>query len=145
MPVYFSTIFGTLPVFGIKSERKLADGIIGRMHHKGQAFSLAGKLSLNAFLYLLKKCDLFVGNNSGPVHMAANLGVPTVGVYAGTSHAREWGPIGPPGTCRSSGVGCSPCYLTCYNDCRYDIPCLKYLHPEQVWQAALRMLIPKWR
>jgi ADP-heptose:LPS heptosyltransferase/GT2 family glycosyltransferase/predicted SAM-dependent methyltransferase len=132
-------------VFGTKSEKKLAEGIIGKMHNKGRAFSLAGKISLDAFLYMLKKCDLFVGNNSGPVHMAAGLGVPTVGIYAGTNYPKEWGPIGPRALAVHLEVGCSPCYLVRHSDCPYDITCLKYLHPEQVWQAVLRMLIPKWR
>jgi ADP-heptose:LPS heptosyltransferase len=132
-------------VFGTKSEKKLADGIISKMNHKDRAFSLAGKLSFNAFLYLLKKCNLFVGNNSGPVHMAASLGVPTIGIYAGTSHVKEWGPIGPRALAVHLEVGCSPCYLVRPGDCPYDIKCLQYIFPEQVWQAALRMLVPNLR
>jgi ADP-heptose:LPS heptosyltransferase/GT2 family glycosyltransferase len=135
----------TVLVFGTKNEKKLADRIIGKMHNKGRAFSLAGEISLDAFLYVLKKCDLFIGNNSGPIHMAASLGVPTVGVYAGTSHVKEWGPIGPQALAVHLEMGCSPCYLVHHADCPYDIACLKYIHPEQVWQAALRLLIPKWR
>ncbi len=42
---------------------------------------------------VLRRCRLFVGNDNGPMHMAAALGVPVVGLF-GPSGPAEWGPWG---------------------------------------------------
>ena len=44
---------------------------------------------------LLSACALYIGNDSGPKHIAAALGVPTIGIHSGVVDAIEWGPIGP--------------------------------------------------
>ena len=132
-------------IFGAESEKTLAETILGNMRNKNKAFSLAEKLPLDAFLVALKKCDLFIGNNSGPGHMAASLGIPTLGIYGGGVDAKQWGPVGPNAVAVQLDVSCMPCYLGSPADCPHGVICLKGLHPEKVWEVALRLLIPKWQ
>jgi ADP-heptose:LPS heptosyltransferase len=54
----------------------------------GKAFNLAGKLSLDESAWLLGKASLFVGNDSGPAHMASASGAPCVAFYRKISYAR---------------------------------------------------------
>ncbi len=55
--------------------------------------SLISNLSRDAELAMLAECGLFVGNDSGPMHLAAALGAPVVGLFGPTDPVR-WGPLG---------------------------------------------------
>ena len=59
------------------------------------AISLAGRLNLRQSMALFAACDLFVGNDSGPLHLAAAVGTPVVGIYGPTDPA-VFGPWAPP-------------------------------------------------
>ena len=59
------------------------------------AVSLAGRLTLRQSLALFAACDLFIGNDSGPLHLAAAVGTPVVGIYGATNPA-VFGPWAPP-------------------------------------------------
>lgn len=62
---------------------------------KTTAVNLVGALSLETLLALLKEARLFLGNESGPMHMAAAAGTPVVGLFGLTSPV-NWGPVGVP-------------------------------------------------
>jgi ADP-heptose:LPS heptosyltransferase len=59
------------------------------------AVSLAGRLTLRQSLALFAACDLFIGNDSGPLHLAAAVGTPVVGIYGATNPAvfGPWAPV----------------------------------------------------
>ena len=57
--------------------------------------NLAGKLSLRESAAIIKLCDLFVGNASGPTYIASALGTPVVAIF-GPDNPRNFGPIGEP-------------------------------------------------
>jgi len=81
-------------VVGGAKDRKPAEDFIKRLSHP--AFNLAGVVSLKQLAALLRKVRLFISNDSGPMHMAASLGVPLVCLFArnepGLSSTR-WGPL----------------------------------------------------
>ena len=58
------------------------------------AVDLCGRLSLPAVAACLRRCALFVGNDSGLMHLAAAAGAPTLGLF-GPSRVNEYGPSGP--------------------------------------------------
>jgi ADP-heptose:LPS heptosyltransferase len=90
---------------------------------------------------LLARTSLFLGNDSGPKHIAAGLGVPTVGIHSGTVDVREWGPIGPNAVAVAREMVCSPCYLSNPEDCRRGLACLRQLSPEIVYDTCRRLLL----
>jgi ADP-heptose:LPS heptosyltransferase len=62
---------------------------------------------------ILAECDLFIGNDSGPLHIATAVGTPVVGIYGGMNDPRECYPWG--NGCNRfiySKVPCSPCGKT---------------------------------
>jgi len=76
--------------------------------------NLAGRTGIHETAAVLERCDLFVGNDSGPMHIAAAMGVPVVAVF-GPSNSRAWGPYTPPmEESRHRIVGrdlpCMPCF-----------------------------------
>lgn len=60
----------------------------------GGAVDLVGKLSLPEVAAVLARASLYVGNDSGLMHIAAATGVPTLGLF-GPTPASEYGPVGP--------------------------------------------------
>ena len=61
-----------------------------------EAIDLVGRLSLPEVAACLARCALFVGNDSGLMHLAAAAGTPTLGLFGPTS-AAEYAPAGPRG------------------------------------------------
>jgi ADP-heptose:LPS heptosyltransferase len=102
--------------------------------------SLIGKSPLGQLPVLMRGASLFLGNDSGLKHIAAGLGIPTVGVHGGTLDVREWGPVGPNALAVVRDVVCSPCYLSKVEDCRRDVACLRQLEPARVYEACRRLL-----
>jgi len=89
---------------------------------------------------LLAACDVVVGPDSGPQHVAAALGRPTVTLFGPTAPER-WAPRGGPGLVLSLRLSCSPCSNHGGADCpQGHFDCLRRIHPEQVWQAVAALL-----
>ncbi|HWU12794.1 MAG TPA: glycosyltransferase family 9 protein, partial [Caulobacter sp.] len=61
---------------------------------RGRYVDLTGKVDLLTAYAALKRADLFIGNDSGLMHIAAAAGVPTIGLF-GPSDERRYGPWGP--------------------------------------------------
>jgi ADP-heptose:LPS heptosyltransferase len=102
--------------------------------------SLAGACGLAQLVDVLAACDLYVGNDSGPKHMAASLGVPTVGIHSGTVDAVEWGPLGPAAIAVRRATTCSPCYLANLSDCHRGLACLTGIGVGDVYRQCRRLL-----
>jgi ADP-heptose:LPS heptosyltransferase len=134
----------TVVLFGTREDQAEVEGFLQHAKHREGIISLAYRLSLPQFLAALGRLDLFVGNDSGPTHMAAAAGLPTLGVYAATIDAPQWAPLGPQAAVIQRRMICSPCYLAKKQDCPYGVACLNELTVDQVWEAAVRVLLPKW-
>ncbi|MGA0314291.1 MAG: glycosyltransferase family 9 protein [Alphaproteobacteria bacterium] len=79
-------------IFGGPGEEALAKPILDALGD--QAVDFVGNLTITETAAFLKKCKVFVGNDSGLMHMSAALGVPTVGLF-GPSMPEHYGPWGP--------------------------------------------------
>lgn len=94
---------------------------------------------------LLERCHLFVGNDSGPMHLAAALGVPTVGLF-GPGSPRSTAPIGRAGSVTTLGgdYPCSPCRQDFFRECAPSPTgkpfCLEEIRVAHVLDAALALL-----
>ncbi len=100
---------------------------------RAHALNLAGRTSLGGLAAVLRGLDLFVGNDTGPAHIAYALGVPSITLF-GPADARRWAPLE---TARHRivrvPVACSPCG---YWECPIDHCCLGRISPEMVLAAA---------
>lgn len=128
-------------LIGAPGEEVTAERIIERIRQPVAVTSLVGKLPLGELPGLLVRASLFLGNDSGPKHIAAGLGVPTVGVHSGTVDPREWGPVGPRAVAVAREVVCTPCYLSVLEDCHRGLACMRQLAPEMVYRACKRLLM----
>ncbi|MGE5271083.1 MAG: glycosyltransferase family 9 protein, partial [Thiohalocapsa sp.] len=128
-------------LIGAPGEEAVAAALVERVRHKQRVTSLVGKVPLADLPAVLAGGSLFLGNNSGPKHIAAGLGVPTVGVHSGTEDVREWGPVGPHAVAVARDMVCAPCYLPYAADCRRGLACLRELEPARVYDACKRLLL----
>jgi ADP-heptose:LPS heptosyltransferase/GT2 family glycosyltransferase len=128
-------------LIGAPGDEEVAAAILKQLRRPRAVTSLVGKMPLSELPALLAGASLFLGNNSGPKHIAASLGVPTVGVHSGTEDVREWGPVGPAAIAVARDMVCAPCYLAYAADCRRGLACLRELEPARVYDACKRLLL----
>lgn len=119
-----------------------ADSVQAAMH--GPATNLAGRTSLSQLAALLGQCDLFLGADSGVMHLASATGVPVVALFGPSNHL-AWGPWTPAGrsTVVRLGLHCSPCSYVGHKvglrDGCWHRSCMADLQPEQVLAAVETM------
>jgi ADP-heptose:LPS heptosyltransferase len=95
-----------------------------------------GQLSLTETAALLERADLFLGADSGPAHLAACAGIPSVVLFSGTNLARQWRPWSRRSLVLKHRVPCRPCHQkVCPLE---NHPCMTSLHPDRVYRAAQR-------
>jgi ADP-heptose:LPS heptosyltransferase/GT2 family glycosyltransferase len=102
--------------------------------------SLAGQMDQTELPALLPACVLFVGNDSVAVHLAAALGIPTVGLYASHIDAAERGASGAHAIVLRRHMTCGPCYITREADCPRAVACLRGITPAQAYRACRLLL-----
>ena len=124
-------------IFGSATERPLAEKIAGTMKHTPAI--AAGETSLRQLLALMARCRLMVVNDSGPMHLAAALGVPLVAIF-GSTDERATGPLGAQVRVVKRGVECSPCGR---RECPIDFRCMRDLSVEEVYRATLEA-VKRW-
>lgn len=110
---------------------------------RGRLANLAGKLSIGALHALLERADAFVGNDSGPMHLAAARGIPTLGLF-GPETPIMYRPIGSHAGYLYKPPPCSPC-INVHNNkfavCALSrAECLIGISPDEVFHQATRLL-----
>jgi ADP-heptose:LPS heptosyltransferase/GT2 family glycosyltransferase len=127
-------------IIGGPDETDIADAILAAVRNPDRVVSCLGKMKLHETSEFLPKCALFVGNNSGPSHLAAALGVPTVSVHSGVIASEEWAPYGPMGVAIRRDMTCAPCYIAKPEDCPRSLACLGRLGAGEVLQLCSQLL-----
>ena len=117
----------TLVMVGGSEERWLVEEVIQGL--AAPALNLTGKLSLGALAALLRRADLFVGNDSGPAQLASAVAPRGLRIF-GPANRRRWAPLD---RCRHRivyhPVDCSPCD---HWECPIDHRCLRRVSVEEV-------------
>ena len=124
--------FGAVVMIGGPDER--AD--IAEVHRmmKTPAIDLAGATTVGLLPALLSRASLLITNDSGPMHVAAAVGIPIVALFGPTSAVRT-GPYGMGHAVLTAKIPCSPCFSrTCHNT--VSLECLRLVSPQQVLAAA---------
>ncbi len=91
---------------GVKDEILIITEIQGMM--QGKSTNIAGKTSIPQLASILHKCTVFIGNDSGPMHIAASVGTQTLGLY-GPGDPERFGPVGHKCQTIRKKSDCPPC------------------------------------
>jgi len=120
-------------VFGAPSERELCESVASRIPG---AHNLAGRTTLGEFVELAAACRVFLTSDSGSMHVASALGVPTVAVFGATDDTTT-GPTGPLARVVREHAECAPCLL---RECPIDHRCMTRVAPERVAAVARELV-----
>jgi heptosyltransferase-2 len=126
----------SIALFGSKTERALCEQV-AQLLNGHQVVNHAGQTTLAQFVELAAGCELFLTNDSGAMHIASALGVPTVAIFGATDDAAT-GPTGPKARVVREAVECSPCLL---RECPIDHRCMTRVSAARVVQEALELLV----
>ena len=103
-----------------------------------RCLDLTGKLSLPEMVEWIRLCELMVSNDTGPMHVAAALRKPVVGIF-GPTEPRRTGPYGQVAQVIQASLPCVPCMKSrCANPKQME--CLQIISPEQVSAGVNRLL-----
>jgi ADP-heptose:LPS heptosyltransferase/GT2 family glycosyltransferase len=125
---------------GGRDDVEKADSILGLVGQPDRVASIAGMVPLRDLPRLLAACVLFIGGNSGPKHIAAASGVPTIGIHSGVVDPGEWGPIGERAVALYRDMSCAPCFLAKPEHCPRGLACVEMLDPPLVHKMAQMFL-----
>ena len=121
-------------IFGGRGEEELGHAIAGMM--TAPTIVLSGYTTVRQLMALIKRCRLFITNDTGPMHIAAAFGVPLVAIFGPTNPATT-SPYGPGHELVRHPVECSPCLL---RECPIDHRCMQGIGVDMVHAAAVRQL-----
>lgn len=129
-------------LFGSKDERDLCESIASDLRARGiLVHNFAGETTLSEYIDLAAACRVYLTNDSGSMHIASALNVPTVAVFGATDHVGT-GPTGPLARIIREPVECSPCLL---RECPIDHRCMKAVTSERVVREANELTSPSPR
>jgi heptosyltransferase-2 len=124
-------------IFGAPNEVAIAEAIQSGM--RSRPVILSGRTELSELIAMIACCDLFLTNDSGPMHLAAALRVPTLAIFGSTDEVAT-GPMSTAAVVLNKRVECSPCLL---RECPIDHRCMTRMTAEEVVQRAIRMIDAK--
>ena len=134
-------------IFGLSKAEKIAEAFSsphpnplpqGEERVRRQVINLVGKISLRQMISVIARAHLFIGNDSGPSHIAQAFGIPAIVIASGTNEYDQWGIWQQPSKVLSNSVSCAPCHLM---ECNVEgHPCMANISGEQVFEETKRLL-----
>lgn len=125
-------------IFGAPGEHELGERLSALLH--GRHVNLAGRTSLAELIARLRECSALLTNDTGTMHLAAALGIPTVSIF-GSTEPLLTGPVGAGHIVIRHHVPCSPCFK---RECPFGhCECMNSVLPAQAARAVLTVLQPK--
>lgn len=132
---------GTLVLVGAGDDTGLSADLAGRL--VGPQFDYTGKTGIAKMVAVLSRMDAMLSNDTGPLHVAAALGVPCVAPYICTSPTKH-GPYPARGQLTHGIAADAPCAGSYERTCPHEPPCVTRLTPDELWPALAEVLAP-WR
>ena len=123
-------------ILGSKEDQEIGNRVA--FAAPARCLNLCGRTSLPEMIEWVRRCELMVTNDTGPMHVAAALDKPMVALF-GPTEPRRTGPYGRMGDVLRVELPCSPCLSP---HCAYDKPieCLRLISPDRVLERVRKML-----
>jgi heptosyltransferase-2 len=116
-------------IMGSSREREICDKVSEKMKHG--SINLCGETGLGEAMGIIERCNIFLTNDSGLMHVAGALKVPLVAIF-GSTNPLATGPKGSSSITIWHDVECSPCLK---QECPTDFHCMLDIEPGEVWTA----------
>ena len=125
-----------LLAIGGSSERRLCDELCTAWGPRSH--NLAGRLSVFGSASILSQCATYIGNDSGPTHLAAMVGIPCVAIFSARNAPGQWEPLGQHHIVLEDRPECAGCML---DDCVAEAnKCLTGIQTGRVVREAVSLL-----
>jgi heptosyltransferase-2 len=129
---------GSVVIFGGENDASTAERIFRQIPMN--KMSLAGRTSMRELMAYISECDVFLTNDSGPMHIASAAGTPLVAIFGSTSPELT-GPSGASQAVLKADMDCSPCFG---RNCGKDyIRCMYAVSTEEVYDNVRKLLPAK--
>src|SRR5207244_7647749 len=123
---------GRLVVLGGAEDRELGNELRRRVGD--DTINLAGDLSILESAEALRRCRLYIGNDTGTMHLAAAVGTPCVTIFSARDHPGRWEPHGAGHISLRHDLPCAGCLLlTCEKE---QMACIRGITPDHVLDAV---------
>ena len=123
-------------IFGSAEESPVCEAL--RAQWGPRSFNLSGKLSIWESAAALRRCAMYLGNDTGTMHLAALVGLPCVAIFSARSAPGAWDPHGEGHVVLRSQVPCEGCGL---EECvEMKQLCLTQITVEEARRATRRVL-----
>lgn len=121
-------------ITGLEKEKPVCQKLVV----DNRTINFAGKLSLSQLIALTSKAKLFLANSTGPIHIAAALGIPAIGFYPKilACSANRWGPYSKKSVVFSPNINCSECKVEQCN----SLQCMSSINMTDVVVSAEKIL-----
>jgi heptosyltransferase-2 len=122
-------------LIGSKEDNPLCESFSGES--SARILNFCGKFSISETIAFIKRCSLFISNDSGPMHIAAALKIPQIALF-GSGDLKRYDPrnINDKAVVLCHKINCSPCLKM---ECPENM-CMKNILPQEVADEALRIL-----
>lgn len=135
--------FGTRVLMVGGPGEKAWNAEIERLAGPERCLNLTGRTSMPELMEAIRPLKVFVSNDSGPMHIAAALGVPAVGIFGPTTRELGFFPYGRGNRVVETALDCRPCALHGSKTCpRGHFLCMRLLTVEEVFRAAVEAAGP---
>ena len=121
-------------IFGAKGEERLGQEIAARL--SSRSLVLSGATTIRELMAAVKRCEVLLTNDTGPMHIASAFQVPVVAIF-GPTDWRTTSPFGSAHVIVRQPVDCAPCLL---RECPIDHRCMTRVTVDQVHEAAVQQL-----
>lgn len=119
--------------WGNEAERVIAERLASAL---GPGARVIDRYPLKVLAAILKRVNVAVGGDTGPLHLAAAVGTPTVSLYRASDGSRS----GPRGTCHEIIQAPMPCTRCFRTSCEQDLECRKSITAEMMFSAMQRVM-----
>jgi heptosyltransferase-2 len=125
---------GQAILFGSDGDRESTAEV--RKNARHPLIDIAGRTNLREAIALISRCDLFISNDTGLMHVAGALGIPTVAIF-GSTNPMTTSPVGEASVVIHRDVPCSPCLKPV---CPTDFSCMDLIGVDEVYRAARELM-----
>jgi len=124
-------------IVGSSEDYKVAKNLL-ESWNMSSANNYCGKLTISESAELIRKCDIYIGNDTGTMHLAAMVGVMCIAIFSARDYIGLWEPFGDQHIIMRKNIKCAGCMLTTCIE--HDNACLKLISVDEVFSVVVKRL-----
>ena len=130
-----------IAILGAEGDKETSDEILKQMRNKDKAISICGKTTILQLAAFIKRCNLIITNDSGPMHLAVSQEIPIVALFGPTSKEFGFYPLGKKDCVIEVDLPCRPCSIHGSLTCpKRHFRCMRDITPQMVLEAVRSIL-----